>query len=154
VEKAPHLEPGKAPHPAARVPVAKAASPLFPQRMQTMIRRLWPSFLLVGLSLAAAAARAEDNIKTKAEPLKGVPGTILEESPKGILLKGTRGLIPVADILDVLYDVKVTIRQDFYRPALASEAALETAKNRKAALADAVKKYQKLLDQLPAAQYP
>jgi hypothetical protein len=99
----------------------------------------------------AAGAGADDSVKTKAA--KSVNGTIQEESPKGIMMRGAKTLIPAADIVDVIYQAPVVIRQDFYRPALNAEAEIEKAKDRKTAIADAINKYQKLLEQLADKQY-
>ncbi len=108
----------------------------------------------VGLALAAAPrAVAQDQITLKSEPTKPVKGTIASESPAGIKLKGKKALIPAADVMDVLYDISGGLKLEFYRPALNAEKAIDTAANRKKALAAAIKAYQEFLPKLSAKSH-
>jgi tetratricopeptide (TPR) repeat protein len=94
---------------------------------------------------------------TKTGPKLGVSGTIQDESPKGIRLKG-KELIPADEIIDVHYTdssdgIPVTIRLDLYNPAIAAEAKIATSKNRQDALSTAIDAYRKVLDKLKGSKY-
>jgi tetratricopeptide (TPR) repeat protein len=100
-----------------------------------------------GLALVRAQpSLAQDSVQTKTAA-KPIAGTIEEESPRGIKIKGT-GLIPAADIVDVVYSVPVSLKFDFYNPALKIEKELETAKTRKTALSKTIEAYTAFLPKL------
>ena len=59
-------------------------------------------------------------------------------------------MIPAGDILDIRYDKKIGDEsRDFYYPTKDKEAALDKAKDRRDAMAELVRLYEKTLDKMP-----
>jgi hypothetical protein len=111
---------------------------------------MWLRFLsaaLITCLLGASVAHAQEEIFLKGQE-KGLKGTIKSESPKGIVLSTSKEPIPAENIVDVHYDFpdSATVRINFYRPAQKAEkASLDLAAkdaDRKASLAEAIKKYE------------
>jgi tetratricopeptide (TPR) repeat protein len=98
----------------------------------------------VAAVLGAGMARAQEEISVvgQKDPIKT---GIKSESPKGIVTTG-KDTIPAEKILDVNYDLpEASVRINLYRPAQKAEkASLDPAAkdaDRKAAIVDAIKKY-------------
>jgi tetratricopeptide (TPR) repeat protein len=117
------------------------------------MKRLLSIALLTCMGMAAGPALAEDMVRTRSDPKKPFTGTIQEESPAGVRMKGSDKLVPAADIADVVYEVPVGIKIDYYLPAVNSEAQIETAANKRKAIAEALKHYEAVLPRLSGRQY-
>jgi predicted negative regulator of RcsB-dependent stress response len=129
------------PHPSSLIPEGELMSRRFPAAALVC---------LLGLAVTTTA-RAQDRVFTKTDPSKPVAGTIQDESPAGIKVGGKD--ILAADILDVTYDVPVTVKLEAYEPAQKSERDADAAVkegDRKKLLASAVKSYEKALAGLTA----
>src|SRR5262249_10124620 len=108
---------------------------------------------------AAPAARAQDVVTYHDRTAKKdveASGAIVSESPSKVTLKATAGgatkEIPASDIQDVFYEVSPRYRPD-YRAAKAEEKKADTApkeEDRKKAVEEALKAYQKLQKDLAA----
>src|SRR5947209_4265152 len=105
--------------------------------------------------LCGPAARAQDVVYTKDNP-KGIKGKVEDESARGVKLAGRKELIPAENIEDIVYEVEpLEIRVNAYRRAVIAEqeAARATKEGaRKAALQEALQKYQQVLAGLKAGQ--
>ncbi len=105
--------------------------------------------------LAGSVARAQEEVYVRGQE-KPLKGSIKTESPKGITLATGKDLIPAENITDVVYDPpEVTVKINFYRPAQKAEKAsldvLAKDADRKAALAEAIKKYEETAAKLTGA---
>jgi len=114
-----------------------------------MLKR-WLLVLAVALA-AAPAARAQEEVYVRgnAKPLKG---SITQEDAKGVKL-GTKDLIPADEIVDVVYEVKPISVNIAYRNGVKFEKdSLDPAKDkdRKANLAEALKKYEEAQPKIDA----
>lgn len=111
--------------------------------------------VLVGCLSGFSALQAQDEVQVrgKEKPIKAV---IKSESPKGIVLGTGKESVAADDIVDVKYNLAaVTDRISLYTPALVAEkASLDPAQeaNRKALLAEALKKFQETYAKVGAAE--
>lgn len=115
-------------------------------------------FFLWGLA-HPTAAWAQDRVTFYDRKLKKddtVAGTIVSESPGQVVVKPTAGAgtrdVPAADIVDIIYEVPGRIRPD-YTQARGEERKIDTlpaGEERKQALEEVIKNFQKLLRDLGA----
>jgi len=111
-------------------------------------------FTLAAVVFAGSAAHAQEDIFVKGQE-KPIKAAIKSETPKGIAIAG-KDLIPAENIVDVQYEIpSVEVRINLYKPAITKEkASLDPAAkeaDRKAALADALKKYEEVAGKLTGA---
>jgi hypothetical protein len=117
--------------------------------------RLVIALVMAGVLGGVAQAQEEIYVVGQEKPIKGA---IKSESSKGIVLAtGAKDPIPAEKIIDVSYELPelATVRISIYRPAQKAEkASLDPAakeSDRKAALADALKKYEETAAKLTGA---
>jgi hypothetical protein len=122
-----------------------------------MTRRLLAfTVSVLGSFLVGQTALAQDQIKLRSDPTKPEKGTISDESPAGIRIKG-KDLIPESEIMDVIYDMSGTketrlLKTEAYQPALTAEAKIDsttTTTDRKKALSEALGAYRLLASKAP-----
>jgi len=129
-----------------------------------MKRFLVSMALLAGLLLlwgAEAQAQSKvtyrDNTK-KDKPVVDATGTITKEGPAGVSVKGNISdrSIPAIDVIDIVYEVKPDIRQDYRKATVAETAGQKAAPGsaaRKTGLQEALADYQKLLPRVAGVQF-
>jgi len=117
---------------------------------------------VLGLSIIGPAG-AQDEVRHSDRALKRenlvTAGTILTESPAGVVVKPQAGTvnrdIPAAEIADIIYEVPGALRLD-YRRAQAEErklATLASADDRRRALRELIKAYRDLVPALGGERY-
>ena len=102
-------------------------------------------------------AMALDTVTRKSDPSRPLSGTIISESPRGIRMKigTTTREIPADDILGARHDFATgSLRREFYTPAFNSGDRIDTAPDRKKAVAEALDHFEKLLGKLKAGDDP
>jgi hypothetical protein len=117
-------------------------------------RRLTSALVLCLVLAGGSRGLAQDSVILKGNQQKPLPGKIADESPAGIKLEGRKELIRADDIEDVTYGLPAELKIDVYTPAQTLEKAIDKAKDRKKAFADAIQKYQLLVKRLKGKSYP
>jgi TolA-binding protein len=120
---------------------------------EMLMKRLCLGFSALLLLAPAVSAQQTIYLRNAEKPLKG---SIKEESPRGIVLTGSKERIPPDDIVDVEYEVEpIAVRLQEYRPARKAEQAAEDPAQeakRRANLAMAIQKYEATLKALKPGQ--
>jgi tetratricopeptide (TPR) repeat protein len=108
----------------------------------------------IALLSAGSMARAQEEVYVQGQE-KPLKGAIKSETPKGIVLSTAKDLIPAEKIVDVYYEIpSIELRINVYKPAQKAEKASHDSgkeADRKAALADAIKKYDDAATKLTGA---